>query len=155
MSILSQIEEDYKEAFRAHNELKISTFRMLKSALHNSEIQKRKPLSEEDIYAVLNKEIKQRKEAAVQYRQGERPELAQKEENEIKIISLYLPTPLTDAEITKVVDEAIISTKANSISDLGMVMKEAMPKLKGKAAGDKVSQIVKNKLRGTLSVQDK
>ncbi len=148
MAIFNQIEEDYLTAFKAHDELKIATLRMLKSAIHNGEIQKKDKLTDPEIYSILNKEIKQRKDSIEQFKKGNRNELAQKEEDEIKILSSYLPDQLSDEEVEKIVNETISSTGAHSMSDFGLVMKEVMPKLKGKAEGEKVSQKVKTKLQG-------
>lgn len=147
MSIISKIEEDFKAALKQKDELKVSTLRLLKSALVNFEIEKQHSLSQEEVWEVINREIKQRKEAILEYQKGNRDDLAKKEQAEIEILSTYLPSEFAQEEIEKLVQEAIVSTGATSSFDFGKVMKEVMPKLKARADGSKIAEMVRAKLQ--------
>jgi len=140
------IEEDFKKAFKNKEDLKISTLRLLKNSIHNLEIEKKRPLSSEEIWQAVNKEIKQREEAISQYKKGKREDLAKQEKKEIEILSAYLPPQLSPEEIKKLAKEVILKTKASCLADLGKVMKEIMPKVKGRVEGCKVAEIVKKEL---------
>jgi uncharacterized protein len=144
--IKKQINEDFKRALKQKDELVSGVLRMVKSAIKNTEIEKRKELSPEEITAILSKEAKKRKEAVLLYKKGKREDLALKEKNEIKILSTYLPQMLSEGEIRKFVLEIISKTKAKGISDFGKVMGKVMSELKGKTDGAKVSQIVRGEL---------
>ena len=146
MSTHSQIESDLVSALKSHDELKASVLRMIKNALKNKEIEKRKELTKEEVGAVLNKEIKQRKDSIEQFKKGRRDDLAQKEEKEIQIIFQYLPKQLNETELNQYIQEAISTTGAESPADFGKVMGVLMPQLKGKADGQKVANLVKSKL---------
>lgn len=144
MSILEQIEADTKEAMKEKNETKTSVLRMLKSAIKNEEIGKKKELTDDEISVVLEKQAKQRKEAIEQYGKAEREELKEKEEAELGIIEKYLPEKLSEADVEKAVDEVLASL--GDEKDFGKVMGITMSKLKGKADGGVVRDIVQKKL---------
>lgn len=148
MTLKERIETDLVESLKSKNELKSSVLRMLKNALNNKEKDKKEQLTEEEIAEVVSKEIKQRKESIEEYRKGQRPELAEKEEKESKILSKYLPEQLSEQEIKKIVKEAISKTGAGGPQDMGKVMGMVMPQIKGKADGGLVSKIVQEKLQG-------
>ncbi len=156
-----KIDQDFKKALKARNETQISVLRMLLAAIKNRELEKRTKLSksepaekleelsklaDEEIISVVSSEIKKRKEAAEQYRQGGRNELAAKEENEIKDLSVYMPEQLGEGKIRKLVKEAIAKVGAATAQDLGKVMGALMPQVKGKADGNLVNRIVKEEL---------
>lgn len=143
---LSKIDDDLKEALKNKQQLRISTLRLLKNALLNLEIEKQRILTQEEIWPVILKEINQRKEAIGQYQKGGREDLAEKEKQEIEILSVYLPTQLSEEEIKRLIKEMIFKTKAGSLADLGKVMKEVMSKAKGKVDGARVAEIVKEEL---------
>ena len=161
MSIKTKIEEDFKIALRNQKELTLSTLRLLKAVILNKEKEKRykiiknekdikegdlvkkSELTDEEIVDLIFAEIKKRKEAIVLYRQGKREELAEKEEAEIEILKKYLPEQISEEEIENLAKEAIKNTGAKSISDMGKVMKELMPKLKGKAEPQVITAIIK------------
>ncbi|HDZ86951.1 MAG TPA: GatB/YqeY domain-containing protein [Actinobacteria bacterium] len=126
--------------------LKVSTLRLLLSSIKYRQIEKGEELDDNEIIAVLSTEVKKRRESAEEYSKAERKELAEKEEAEIKVIEKYLPEQMTDDEITKLIDQAIDDTGAESKKDMGKVMQQLMPKTKGRADGRKVSQIVTEKL---------
>ncbi|MFK8137863.1 MAG: GatB/YqeY domain-containing protein [Bdellovibrionales bacterium] len=147
MSLKQQIMDDVKSAMRAKEQLKLSTLRMLQSAVKNKEIEVRPDeVSDQDIIQVVKKNIKQRKEAAEQFQAAGRKELAEKETEEITILEVYLPAQLDEAAITKIVEEVIAATGASSMKDMGGVMKEVQVKTAGSADGKLVSSIVKAKL---------
>ncbi|MCX6807045.1 MAG: GatB/YqeY domain-containing protein [Candidatus Berkelbacteria bacterium] len=146
-NIISQIDSDFKDALKNHDELRTSTLRLLKSSIHNLEIEKQHELSQEEIWQLINKEIKQRRDSIDQYKAGKREDLAQKEETEIKIISTYAPAQLSDEELRKIVKDAVVKTNAKDASDMGKVMKEAMLQIKGRADGSKVSQVAIEELK--------
>ena len=146
MTLKEQIEKDFIEAYKAKDELKASTLRMIKSAIKNKEIVSGNELDESAVVDVVAKEIKQRRDSADEYKKGGRPELAEKEEEEINILKVYLPEQLSEEEITKIIESAIEKTGASSISDIGKVMSAVMSEVKGKSDGALVSKIVKDKL---------
>lgn len=144
-----QIKEDLKQAMLARNEEALLPLRMLVSEIKNMEISKGGAgyeANEEDIVSVVEKQIKQRKESAEAYKNADRAELAAKEEKEIGILSKYLPEQLSEAEIDRLVAEAVSQSGASTAADMGKVMGLLMPKVKGKADGGLVSQKVKDKL---------
>ena len=143
-----KIQEDLKAAMIAKDELKLSTIRMLKSALQYYEIQKGAGYgaTNDDVVEIISHEIKKRNEAIDLYRKGGRDELAQKEEKELEILKAYLPEQMSEDEIRKLVQEAISFTGASSMQEMGKVMGTLMPKVKGKADASLVSNIVREQL---------
>ena len=146
MTLKEQIEKDYIEAFKLKEELKTLVLRMLKSSIKNKEIATGNELNDAAISEVIAKEIKQRKDSALQFANGGRPELEEKENKEIEILTKYLPKQMSESEIAKIIDEAISQSQAAGPKDMGKVMSLIMPKLKGKADGSLISKIVKEKL---------
>ena len=161
MTLWEKINSDFKEAYKAKDETLVSTLRLLLAAIKNKEVEKRtklsksepiekleelSKLSDEEIISVVFSEVKRRKEAAEQYKQGGREELARKEEQEMKILSFYMPEQLGEEEIKKLVQEAIKKTGASGLPDLGKVMGALMPQVKGKADGNLVNKIVREEL---------
>ena len=147
MTLQEKIQSHLADAMRSKDQLRLSVLRMMKSAVKNKEVDKMKALEENEVIAVLNTLVKQRKDSVVQFRNGGREELALKEEAEIRIIEEYLPAGATEDEIRSAVEEAIVETGAVSIKDMGKVMKAAMTRLTGKSAdGSRVSQLVKERL---------
>lgn len=143
-----KIQDDLKAAMIAHDESKLSTIRMLKSAIQYAEINKGAGYraTDEDIVDVIGKEVKKRREAIELYEKGERPELAEKEKGELTILQGYLPEQLGEEEIKKLVDNAVIQTGAADMQDMGKVMKILIPQVKGKADSSLVSNFVKQRL---------
>ena len=149
MSILDQVQKDMVVAMKAKDELRLTTVRMVKSALKKYEVDSMKPLTEQTEQQVMNTLIKQRKEAADLYRQGGRSELADKEEAEIKIIEGYLPSIASPEEVADAVSAALAEANATSAKQMGIVMKAAQAKLAGKRVdGKALSDLVKQKLQG-------
>jgi len=143
-----QIESDLKQAMRNKETEKVSTLRMVISAIRNKEIMLRKgeevEFTDEHVTEVLTSEIKKRKDAIEAYEQGERQDLAEKEKTEITIIEKYLPEQMNDEEIEKIVREIIETYDDVSQKDFGKIMGQVMVQVKGRADGSKVSEIVKN-----------
>ena len=148
MSLQEKIESDFKEAFKAGDVLRRSVLVMLKAAILNKSKEKggSAALQDEDVLAMISLEIKRRREVIPQYRAGGRDDVAEKEEKEIAILSYYLPPQLSDDEIVKIADEAIIQAQAEGEKDFGKVMAIVSPKTKGKAEGGRVAKIVKDRL---------
>ena len=147
--MIDQLQKDLVEAQKAKDELKVSTLRLLLGAVKNFAIAKESASynpSDEEIVSVIQKEIKQRKESIESYKSGNRQDLADKEGKELEILQAYLPEQMSEEEARKLVDQAISETGASSMQDMGKVMGNLMPKVKGKADGSFVNQIVKEKL---------
>jgi hypothetical protein len=147
MAIVEQIEKDLVAAMKAKEELRLSVLRMAKAALVNKKIELGKALGDAEALAVLRTLIKQRRDSVEQFRKGNRDDLADKEEAEIKIVEHYLPEGASEEEIDAAVAVAIQETGATSAKDLGKVMKAAMAKLAGKTVdGKHVNEKVRAKL---------
>jgi uncharacterized protein YqeY len=147
--LLEKLNEDYKEAVKNKDEIKRNTINLLLSALKYRQIELRaigKELTDEEIIGVISKEIKKRKEAIELYEKGNRQDLAEKEKRELEILESYMPKQLSEEELLKIIDETIKSVGASSPSDVGKVMKELMPKVKGKADGSLVKSLVEKRL---------
>lgn len=149
MAIVEQIEKDLVAAMKAREELRLSVLRMAKAALMNKKIELGKALGDPEALAVLRTLIKQRHDSVEQFRKGQRDDLADKEEAEIKFIEHYLPAGASEQEIDAAVASAIQETGASSAKDLGKVMKAAMAKLAGKSVdGKQVNEKVRARLGG-------
>ncbi len=146
MALKEQLDADLKAAMKDKDGLKLSTVRMLKSAIKYREIELMKPLDDAGVQGVIASEIKRRRDSVEQYRQGNRADLAEKEEGEIAILQAYLPKPLSQDELAKVVDGVIARVGAQGPKDMGKVMKELLPEVQGKAEGKVVSDLVKARL---------
>ena len=144
--LLDQIQTDLKNAQLARDEIKVSTLRLLLSEIHNAQIQKGAKVSDQDVILVLQSEAKKRKEATAAFRSGDREEAALKEEAELKILEGYLPSKLSNEELTKIVLDTINELGATTIADMGKVMGVVMSEVKGRADGGMVSAMVKEKL---------
>ena len=149
MSFLDRINEDLKSAMKSKDSDRLSTLRMVKTALKNREIDKMGALTDEESIKVLQSLVKQRRDSIEQYQQAGRIDLAEKEAAELKTIEEYLPAALDEAAIARVVEETIAETGAGSMKEMGAVMKAVMAKLAGQTVDGKVvNQIVKSKLGG-------
>jgi len=147
MALKHQVQKDMMDAMKAHDELKVSALRMLKAAVLKFEVSgERKEATDADVLTIIGKEIKSRRDSAEQFRAGNRPEMADKEEKEIEVLLAYMPPQMSEEELTKVAKEVIASMGATSKAELGKVMGAMMPKVKGLADGDLVSKVVKSLL---------
>jgi len=148
MALREKLDEDLKSAMRAKDSLRMNTVRGLKSAIKYREIELMKPLDDAGILGVVSTEIKRRRDSVDQYRAGNRPDLADKEEAEIKILQEFLPQQLTPAEVEAKVAEVIARVGAQGPKDMGAVMKALLPEVQGRADGKVVSELVKQRLAG-------
>ncbi len=146
MSLEKKLTDDLKSAMRGGDKTRVETIRSIRSELKNKQIAKGRELNEEELIQVLTSAAKKRKEAIEQYESFGQTERAQTEQRELEIIESYLPEQMTEEEITKMVDDTINEVNAASINDLGKVMGSIMPKVKGKADGKVVQNIVRQKL---------
>ena len=125
----AQISEAMKDAMRAKDKERLSTIRLILSDIKRIEVDERIELDDARVLQVLDKMVKQRRDSIAQYQAAERPELADKEQQELEVIKTFLPQPLSDEEINAIVDDAIASTGAASMADMGKVMGVIKPKL--------------------------
>jgi hypothetical protein len=151
MSLIEQVQSDITAAMKAREEHRLSTLRMVKSALKNREIEKMAPLDEKESQAVLTTLIKQRKESVEQFTKGGRQEMADKEAAEIVLIESYLPKAAGEAEVIAGVKAVIAEMGSPTMKDMGTVMKNAMARFSGagmRVDGKVVSETVKRELEG-------
>jgi len=140
------ITDAMKSAMRAGEKKKLGTIRLILSAIKQVEVDTRKDLSDDDVLVILDKMVKQRRESISQYEQAGRDELADVEKEEIEIIQAYLPEPLSEDEISDLIEQAISASGAESMKDMGKVMGILKPQLQGRADMGAVSGIIKTKL---------
>lgn len=146
MKLIEQIQEDLKKSMKAKDGTRVSVLRFLLASVKNSEKEKRESLDDEEILSEIAASAKRRRESIEAFRQGGRQDLVQKEEAELAILQEYLPDQLSPEAVRGIVQEVIEDLGARSPSDLGRVMKELMPRLRGKADGKLVNQIVREAL---------
>lgn len=139
-----QIQDDLTQSMKDKNELKVSVLRMLKAAILKFEVsgKDKKDATDEDILGLINKEIKQRRDSAEQFKEGNRFEMAEKEEKEMEVLIAYMPPQMSEDEVRKIAKEVIAETGAKSKQDIGRVMGAIMPKVKGQADGSIVNKVV-------------
>ena len=142
----NQILEDLKIAMKNQDKEKLSVIRMVKGAIQMTELNKKHELSDEEVIDVITKEIKSRKDSINEFKKGNREDLVKKTEDEIRILSEYLPEQLTEEELNTIIDEVFEIVKPESTKDMVKIMKELTPKVKGKADMGLVSKIVKEKI---------
>lgn len=146
MKLAARLEEDLKTSLRAGNAIRVSTIRLARAAIHNTEIERGRSLTDDEIRDVLSKEAKRRREAIEMFTKGRRDDLVAKESLELAILTEYLPAALSSEELRAVVREAIAQVQATSRKDMGKVMGVVMPRVKGKADGQTVNRIVQEML---------
>jgi len=146
MSLEERLIEEMKQAMKSTDKLRLSTIRMIRSAIKNKEIEQRKKLDDEGIFKVIQGMVRKSEESIEQFRAGGRMDLVEKEQKEVETLKSFLPQPLSREEILKMIDQSIEETQASSLKDIGKVMKSVMPKLEGKADGKLINQMVKEKL---------
>jgi uncharacterized protein YqeY len=143
MSLREKIDEDIKAALKSGAKDKVSALRMLSAALKNKQIDKRRPLTDDEVVETVRSLLKQRKDSIEQFAKGGRQDLVDKETAEVAILEVYLPQQLSRDEIETLVRSAIAESGAQGAKDMGKVMKALMPKLGGRADGKLVSELVK------------
>ena len=148
MSLRDDILRDTKEAMRSRERPRIEALRMLSAALKNDEIEKGRTLSGDEEMAVLRRQLKQREESAEAFRKAGREEQAQAEDTEAEIVRRYLPAPLSNEEVTRIVEEAINEVGATSMKDMGAVMGRTTARAGNRADGRRLAQLVRERLQG-------
>ncbi len=146
MSLQDRLLVEMNKAAKARDRIKLSTIRLIRAAVKNKEIEKRKSLEDEGILKVISSMIRQREESIQQFRRGGREDLVKKEEAEIGILRSFLPEQFSEEQIKKLIDEVLKETKASTFKDIGKVMQALMPKIAGRADGAKVNKMVMDKL---------
>jgi len=146
MSLIARIEEELKTAMRARDQERTDALRLTLASLRSAEKEVQRQLKEDEELHVLQRERKRRVEAAEAFRGGGREEQAAKEERELEIIQEFMPEPVEEDELERIIDDAIAETGATSLRDLGRVMADVMPQVAGRADGSVVSQLVREKL---------
>jgi len=143
MALKEKLKADLVVAMKAKDAERVSTIRLLTSAIKNKEIDSRKELDDEGVLAVLSTAVKQRRDSIEQFEKAGRTDLSDKEKAELEIIQAYMPQELGRDEIAAFVKEAVSETGASGAKDMGKVMKALMPKVKGRADGKLVNELVK------------
>lgn len=146
MALKEQITSDMKDAMKAHDSARLSAIRMLMAAIKQKEVDERVVADDSIIQAIIGKLIKQRKDSVEQYKAGGREDLAEKEAFEIKVLSVYLPSQLSDSEVEQIVNDAIAASGLSGMAAMGKIMAAVKPKLAGRADMSKVSALIKSKL---------
>lgn len=140
------IEQGIKESLKIGDQMRLSTLRFLLSAVKNEEIARQREATDEDVITVVQRQMKQRKESIEAYTKGNRPELAEKEKQELEILSKFFPPQIVEEEIKKIVEEVISSLPEQDKKNFGKIMGMVMGRVKGKAEGSLVSKVVKEVL---------
>jgi uncharacterized protein YqeY len=146
MMVKERIQEDMKTAMRSQDKERLATIRLILAALKQREVDERITLTDADVYAILDKMVKQRRDSISQFEAGNRPDLAEKEKAELQVIQTYLPSQLSDPEVDALIEAAITETGAASMRDMGKVMAILKPKIQGRADVGMVSTKVKTRL---------
>jgi len=146
VTLIADIEAALTEAMRARDGERTGALRLVLSSLRSAEKELGRSLSDQEELQILQRERKRRAEAAEAFRAGDREEQATKEERELEVIEEFMPDPLDEDELERIVDDAIAETGATSIRDLGRVMADVMPQVSGRADGSAVSRLVREKL---------
>ncbi len=146
MSLKQEINDQVKQAMKGGEKARLKVLRMLTAAIKQKEIDERIELDDPQVLAIIDKQVKQRRESIEQYTAGGRPELAEAEQAEIEILSNFLPEQLGDDELAAMIDQAIADTGAESMADMGTVMGQLKPKVQGRADMKQVSAAVRSKL---------
>jgi uncharacterized protein len=146
MSLIVRLEDELKQAMVARDSERRDTLRLILSSLRSAEKELQRPLHDDEELQVLQRERKQRNEAAEAFRTGGREEQADAEERELRVLEEFMPEPLSEEELEEIVDDAIAEVGATSMRDIGRVMADVMPQVAGRADGSAVSQLVREKL---------
>jgi hypothetical protein len=148
MSLKEQLTADMKEAMKNKEKERLAVIRMVRGAIRQQEIDGQKELGEEDVIAVISKEVKMRRDSIEEFQKGGREDLVEKTQAEIDVLLPYLPAQLSEDEVRELVKAAVEQTGAATPKDMGKVMGVLMPKVKGRADGKMVNTIVKRFLQG-------
>jgi len=145
-SLKQRIDQDTREALKKKDSLRLSVLRMLKSEIKYKEIEKGSELSDDEVISVLSSSVKRRKDSIQQFEKGERDDLVSREKAELELVLKYLPEQLTEEELSQIINQAIKELNASGPSDLGKVMRQIMPEVRGRADGKRVNQMVSSQL---------
>jgi uncharacterized protein YqeY len=143
MGLQDRLTQDLKEALRQKDERRKNVVRLAKAAIKNAEVEQGRPLNDEEILEIVAREAKRRREAIAEFAKGHRQDLVEQEEAELGLLLAYLPPQMSRAEIENAARQAIQEVGATSPAQMGQVMRYLMPRLKGKADGRLVNQVVK------------
>ncbi len=146
MNLVEKISSDMVSAMKSQDKERLTVLRMIKAAMQMEHIDKKRELNDELVIDVVNKQVKMRQDSIIEFEKGNRSDLIEKTEGELAILKDYLPTPLEENEVLAIIDEAFNLVKPVDSKDMGKIMKEVTPKLKGRTDMGKVSQIIKEKL---------
>lgn len=146
MELVDQLDSDLKEALKVRDEIRLTTLRLLKSALKNYQIELGHDLTMQEALSVLQKEAKKHQDSITQYEQANREDLAKEEEAELKVIEKYLPEQMDRGQVEKLVDKAIAETDAKTMADMGKVIGKVTEETKGAADKSLIAQIAKDRL---------
>lgn len=146
MTLIERLKDEQKAAMKARNKPRLGAIRLVLAAIKQREVDERITLSDDDVIAVLTKMVKQRRDSVAQYEAASRQDLADIELAEITVLEEFMPQPLSDDEVAALLDDAIASTGAASMQDMGKLMGVLKPLIQGRADMGKVSQLVKAKL---------
>ncbi len=146
MEFRSRIEEGLKKSLKEKDSIRVSVLRMLLAAIKNKEVEKLRPLNDDEFFAIVKTSIKQHNESIESFKKGNRTELAQKEEKELEVLKEFLPAPLSEEELLREIEEAIKTLEAKSKKDMGKVIKLLMEKFPGRTDGKVLSEMVLKKL---------
>lgn len=145
--MIEKLKQDMIEAMKAKDKDRLTTIRMIKGDLDKEHIDKKREINDNLLIEVVNRGIKQRKDSISEFEKGGRSDLVEKTQKEIDILQSYLPEQLSEEEVVKIIDEIFDVLKPEGARDMGKIMKEVQPKLKGRADMKQVSEIVKSKLQ--------
>jgi uncharacterized protein YqeY len=146
VTLIEELQDDVKDAMRAGDAARRDALRLILASLKSAEKDLLRPLTEDEELQVLQRERKKRIEAAEAFRGGGREEQAAKEDAELAVLEEFMPEPLTEEELERILDDAIAENGATSMRDMGRVMKDVMPQIAGRADGAAVSQMLREKL---------
>jgi len=146
MTLKQQVEEQIKESLKKGDKLRLSTLRFLLSAIKNEEIAKQREATDEDVVAVVQRQVKQRLESIEAFQKGGRKDLEHKERDEMAILNTFVPQQLSEQELRKIIHEVITVLPEGDQKNFGKVMGQTMGKVKGRADGNSVSKVVKELL---------
>lgn len=147
MSIKDQLTEDMKQAMKAHNKVALETIRMARANIKNVEINDKKELTEDEVIAVLMKEVKMRQDSLAEFEKANRTDLIEQAKAEIEVLQKYLPAAMEDDELEALVKAVIAETSAASMKDMGKVMPKVIAKAGGRADGKRINAMVKQLLQ--------
>lgn len=144
-----KIFNDYKQAMKDKDALKVSVLNFLRAQILNTAIAKKEDkLDDDDVLSVIRKQMKERQDSIEQFKAGNRPDLAEKETKELGILKAYLPPQLSEEEVKKIIEDEILAAGANSMKDMGRVMKAVTEKVSGRAESKLISDWVRERLSG-------